>query len=43
MKVDIGLEDEVKQGNTMPLQLGTFVLSKRRRIMNNLIHAIGAF
>ena len=27
----------------MPLQLGAFVLSNSKRIMNNLIHAIDGF
>ena len=34
-----GLEDEVKKLNTMPLNLGAFVLSNSKRIMNNFIHA----
>ena len=40
MKDDVGLEDEVKKVNTMPLQLGAFVLSNSKRIMNNFIRAI---
>ena len=40
---DIGLEDEVKKLNTMPLHLGAFVLSNSERIMNNFIHAISGF
>ena len=40
---DKGLEDEVKKLNTMPLQLGAFVLSNSKRIMNNFIHAINGF
>ena len=40
---DKGLEDKVKKLNTMPLQLGTFVLSNSKRIMNNFIHAINGF
>ena len=40
---DAGLEDEVKKLNTMPLHLGSFVLSNSKRIMNNFIHAIGGF
>ena len=39
-KDDLGLEDEVKKVNTMPLQLGAFVLSNTKRITNNFIHAI---
>ena len=37
---DAGLEDEVKKLNTLPLQLGAFVLSNSKRFMNNFIHAI---
>ena len=37
---EVGLEDEVKKLNTMPLHLGAFVLSNSKRIMNNFIHAI---
>ena len=40
---DAGLEDEVKKINTLPLNLGAFVLSNSRTIMNNFIHAIGGF
>ena len=40
---DPGLEDEVKKLNTMPLQLGAFVLSNSKRMMNNFIHAINGF
>ena len=40
---DAGLEDEVMKSNTMPLQLGAFVLSNSKRIMNNFIHAINGF
>ena len=40
---DAGLEHEVKKLNTMPLHLGTFVLSNSKRIMNNFIHAIKGF
>ena len=38
---DVGLEDEVKKLNTMPLH--AFVLSNSKRIMNNFIHAINGF
>ena len=40
---DVGLEDEVKKLNTMPLHLGAFVLSNSKRIMNTFIHAIDGF
>ena len=33
---DTGLEDEVKKLNTMPLHLGSFVLTNSKRIMNIL-------
>ena len=35
---DAGLEDAVKKLDTMPLQMGAFVLSNSKRIMNNFIH-----
>ena len=38
MTDDAGLEDEVKKLNTMPLHLGSFVLSNSKRNMNNFIH-----
>ena len=40
---DAGLEDEVKKLNTMPLYLGSFVLSNFKRIMNNFIYANNRF
>ena len=40
---DPGLEDEVKNLNTMPLHLGSFILSNSKRIMNNIMHAINGF
>ena len=40
---DVGLEDEVKKLNTMPLHLGALVLANSKRIMNNFIHAIIGF
>ena len=43
MKDDEGLQDEVKKVNTMPLHLGAFVLSNKKRIMNSFIHAIDGF
>ena len=43
MMDDVGLEDEVKKLNTMPLHLGAFVISNCKRNMNNFIHAIGGF
>ena len=43
MKVDEGLEVEIKKANTLPLQLAVFILSNSKRIMNNFIHAIDGF
>ena len=40
---DPGLEDEIKKINTMPFQLGAFVLSNSKRIMNNFLHANDGF
>ena len=40
---DAGLEDEIKKMNTMPLNLGAFVLSYSKRITNNFIHALGGY
>ena len=40
---DVGLEDEVKKLNTVPLHLGAFVLSNSERIINNFIHANNGF
>ena len=43
LKDDERLQDEVKKVNTMPLHLGAFVLSNRKRFMKNFIHAIDGF
>ena len=40
---DAGLEDEVKKLHTMPLQIGAFVLSNSRKLLNLFIHAINGF
>ena len=40
---EVGLEDEVKKLNIMPPHLGSFVLSKGKRFMNNFNHAINGF
>ena len=40
---DAGLEDEAKKLNTMPLQLGAFVLSNIKRIMTMFIYVIIRF
>ena len=43
MKDDKRLQDEVKRVDTLPLQLGVFVLGNSKRNMNNFIHAIDGF
>ena len=43
MNDNVGLKDEVKKLNTMPLHLAAFVLSNSKRIMNNFIHATDGF
>ena len=43
MKDDEGLEDEVRKVNTLALQLAVFILSNKKRIMKNFIHAIDGF
>ena len=40
---DVGLEDEVKNLITMPLQLGVFVLLNSKRNMNKFNLVIGGF
>ena len=40
---DKKLEDEVKNINTMPLNLGAFVLSNSKGTMNNFVNAINGF
>ena len=40
---DAGLEDEVKNFNTIPLHVGAFVLSNSKRIMKSFIHAFDGF
>ena len=40
---DPGLEDEVKKLNTMPLHLGSFVLSNSKRSMKKTIRGIKGF
>ena len=42
-KVDPGLDDEDKKVNTMPLHLGSFLLSNKKRNMINFLHAIDGF
>ena len=43
IKDDEGLQHEVKEVNTLPLQLAVFILLNSKRIMNNFKHAIGGF
>ena len=43
MKDDAGLEDEVKNVNTMTLHLGAFILANSKRIMDNFNLAIDGF
>ena len=43
LKDDVGLEDEVKKVNTMPLHLGAFLLSNSKRAVENFIHAKDGF
>ena len=38
-----GLENEVKKVNTMPLHLGSFVLSNSKGNTKNFIHVINGF
>ena len=40
---DKGLEDQVEKLKTMPLHLGAFVLSNKKRIMNNFMFASNGF
>ena len=40
---DEGLEDQVKKLYTIPLLIGSFVLSNSKRIMNNFFHPINGF
>ena len=40
---DKGLEDEVEKLDTMPLNLGVFVLSNNKTILNNFINAFNGF
>ena len=43
LKDDEGLEDGVREVNTMPLHLGAFVLSNSKRSMYNFIHALDGY
>ena len=43
LKDDEGSQDDVRKVNTIPLQMGAFVLANGKRILNNFIHAIRSF
>ena len=43
LKVDEGLEDEIKKVNTLPLQLAVFILSNSKRNINIFLNAICGF
>ena len=43
MKKDDGLDDDCDIKNTLPAVLGAFILSNRKRIMNNFIREINGF
>ena len=43
MKKDDGLDDDCDIENTLPAVLGAFILSNRKRIMNNSIREINGF
>ena len=38
-----GKEDDIDKVNVMPLHLGSFVLSKCKRLLNNFVEALGGF
>ena len=41
--MDEGVDNDVEEKNTMPSQLGAFILSNSKRIMNNFIRVIDGF
>ena len=43
MKRDDGLDDDCDIKNTLPAVFGAFILSNRKRIMNNFIREINGF
>ena len=43
LSLDEGFNSEVEEKNTMPSQLGAFILSNSKRIMNNFIRVIDGF
>ena len=43
LAMDEGIDNEIEDRNTMPSQLGAFILSNSKRIMNNFIRVIDGF
>ena len=43
LALDEGVDNEIEDRNTMPSQLGAFILSNSKRIMNNFIRVIDGF
>ena len=43
LSLDEGIDGEIDNKNTMPSQLGAFILSNSKRIMNNFVEVIGGF
>ena len=43
LALDEGVDNDVEDKNTMPSQLGAFILSNSKRIMNNFIRVIDGF
>ena len=38
--LDEGVDNEIEDRNTMPSQLGAFILSNSKRIMNNFVRVV---
>ena len=43
LRLDEGVDGEIDNKNTMPSQLGAFILSNSKRIMNNFVEVIDGF
>ena len=43
LSLDEGIDKEIEDKNTMPSQLGAFILSNSKRIMNNFVRIIDGF
>ena len=43
LALDEGVDNDVEEKNCMPSQLGAFILSNSKRIMNNFIRIIDGF